>query len=62
MSVRKSKEQFVNDAIKVHGNKYCYDNVDYISNRVKICIKCPTHGEFWQSILLPICQTTRSRF
>lgn len=49
MSVRKSKEQFVNDAIEVHGNKYCYDNVDYISNRVKICIKCPTHGEFWQS-------------
>ena len=28
MSVRKSKEQFVNDAIEVHGNKYCYDNVD----------------------------------
>lgn len=44
-----SKDQFVEEAIKVHGNKYCYDNVDYIANKVKICIICPTHGKFWQN-------------
>ena len=45
----KSNEQWVQEAIKVHGNKYCYDKVDYMGNKVKICIICPTHGEFWQA-------------
>ena len=44
----KSKEKLVQEAIKVHGNKYCYDKVDYLGNKVKICIICPIHGEFWQ--------------
>ena len=44
----KSNEQLVQEAIEVHGNKYCYNKVDYLGNKVKICIICPIHGEFWQ--------------
>lgn len=48
-SVRKTKEQFIADAISVHGNKYDYSKVEYITNSTKVCIICPIHGEFWQS-------------
>lgn len=40
--------EFINKAIKLHGNKYSYNNVNYISDRVKVCITCLKHGEFWQ--------------
>lgn len=46
---RKTKEQFIEDAIKVHGNKYDYSNVVYKNNSTKVCIICPKHGEFWQN-------------
>lgn len=31
----------------VHGDKYDYSKVDYIGSDAKICVICPTHGEFW---------------
>lgn len=48
-SVRKTKEQFIADAISVHGDKYDYSNVEYKTNATKVCIICPKHGEFWQT-------------
>ena len=42
-------DEFINESIKIHGNKYNYSNVKYINNRTKVCIICPIHGEFWQS-------------
>lgn len=45
---RKSLEQFIEDARKVHGDKYNYSKVDYKGARIKVCIICPIHGEFWQ--------------
>lgn len=54
-SVRKTKEEFVNDAIKVHGNEYDYSKVDYIRNNIKVCIICPKHGEFWQTPNAHLC-------
>ena len=41
-------EEFIEKAIKVHGNKYDYSKVDYINSTTKVCIICPIHGEFWQ--------------
>ena len=41
-------EQFIEKAIKVHGDKYDYSKVEYVNNKTKICIICPKHGEFWQ--------------
>lgn len=41
-------EEFVSMAKKVHGNKYDYSKVEYKGNKIKVCILCPEHGEFWQ--------------
>lgn len=43
-----TKEQFIENAIKIHGNKYDYSKVEYSNNKVHVCIICPEHGEFWQ--------------
>ena len=47
-SVRKTTEQFIADAKAVHDNKYDYSKVQYQGNKIKVCIICPIHGEFWQ--------------
>ena len=49
MSIRKTTEEFILDAKRVHGNKYDYSKVEYINNETKVCIICPIHGEFWQT-------------
>tara|TARA_B100000315_G_C14514195_1_gene558417 strand:- start:90 stop:1337 length:1248 start_codon:yes stop_codon:yes gene_type:complete len=54
MSVKKTKEQFIKDARKVHGNKYNYDKVVYIDAHVDVIITCPItehgkNGDFPQS-------------
>ncbi len=42
-------EKFIAKALRVHGNKYDYTKVRYISSSTKITIICATHGEFEQS-------------
>ena len=44
---RKTKEQFIKEAIEIHGDKYDYSKVNYINNATKVCLVCPKHGEFW---------------
>lgn len=46
---RKTKEQFVGQANKVHNNKYSYTNVNYIRDDIKVTITCPIHGNFDQT-------------
>jgi hypothetical protein len=46
---KKTKEEFINDARKVHGDKYDYSKVEYVNKRTKVCIICQKHGEFWQT-------------
>jgi len=41
-----TKEQFIEKANKIHGNKYDYSKVEYINNKTRVCIICPKHGEF----------------
>lgn len=48
MGKRLTTEQFIERAIKAHGNKYDYSKVEYINNKTKILIVCPNHGEFEQ--------------
>lgn len=33
----------------IHDNRYNYSRVKYKTLRDKVCIICPTHGEFWQT-------------
>ena len=49
MSQRSTKENFIEKAREIHGNKYDYSKVEYKNNRTKVCIICPEHGEFWQT-------------
>lgn len=53
---RKSLQNFINDAVKVHGNKYDYSKVEYLNNNTKVCIICPEHGEFWQTPANHLCR------
>ena len=47
--MRKSNtKEFVIKSKLIHGNKYDYSKVEYSHNKVKVCITCPEHGEFWQ--------------
>lgn len=47
MSKRKTTEEFIADARKVHGDKYDYSKSEYRGSDSKVCVICPTHGEFW---------------
>jgi very-short-patch-repair endonuclease len=49
MAIKLTKEQFIEKAKKIHGNKYDYSKVNYINNKIKVCIICSIHGEFWQT-------------
>jgi hypothetical protein len=42
-------DQFVEKAIKVHGNRYDYSKVKYIDLETKIIIGCSIHGDFLQT-------------
>ena len=44
----KTTEQFIEDAKRVHGDKYDYSKVEYVNSWKEVCIICPIHGEFWQ--------------
>ena len=46
---RKKIEKFIEDAIKIHGEKYDYSKVEYVNSKTKVCIICKYHGEFWQT-------------
>ena len=48
MPRRLTKEEFIEKAKAVHGNKYDYSKVEYINNHTKVCIVCPIHGDFMQ--------------
>lgn len=42
------RDFFIEEARKVHGDKYDYSKVEYKRAHDKMCIICPIHGEFWQ--------------
>ena len=47
---RKTLDEFIEDAIKIHNNKYSYERVIYKNAYTKIeiyCKKCNTY--FWQT-------------
>lgn len=41
-------EDFIEKAISIHGNKYDYSLVNYLSCKEKVQIICPKHGLFYQ--------------
>ena len=47
-SIKKSNQEFIEEAIKIHGDKYDYSKVNYIHAHKKIIIICKIHGDFEQ--------------
>lgn len=45
----KTTEQFIEDAMAVHGDVYDYSKTDYKSAHEKVVIGCSTHGDFEQT-------------
>jgi hypothetical protein len=45
----KTDNIFIEQAKKVHNNKYDYSKVEYKNIHTKVCIICPDHGEFYQT-------------
>lgn len=43
-----SKENFIQKAIEIHGNKYDYSKASYVKGNVKVEIICKEHGSFQQ--------------
>ena len=46
---KKTREQFIIEAKKIHGDKYDYSLVDYVGTDSKVRIICPVHGVFEQT-------------
>ena len=49
MNKNKTTEQFIKEAITIHGDKYDYSKVVYINAKTKVIIICSQHGEFEQT-------------
>jgi len=49
MSKRLTTEEFIERAIKIHGNKYDYSLVEYKNTDSKVKIICKNHGIFKQN-------------
>ncbi len=45
---RSSKEEFIQKAINIYGDKFNYSKVNYIKAAIKVIIICRDHGEFEQ--------------
>lgn len=40
-------EDFINKAKDVHGDRYDYSKTNYVGSKIKVCVICPEHGEFF---------------
>lgn len=49
MKKKITNQELIERFKRIHGNKYNYSRVNYISMHTKVCIICPIHGEFWQT-------------
>ena len=43
----KTTEEFIKQAKEIHNNKYRYSKVDYKGNKIKVCVTCTKHGDFF---------------
>ena len=49
MTIKLSKERFIKNSVKIHGDRYDYSNVDLINCKTKVRIICKEHGIFEQT-------------
>lgn len=46
---KSNTEEFIQKARNIYGDTYDYSKVDYKGNKVKVCIICHEHGEWWMT-------------
>lgn len=44
-----TRQDFIEKARLVHGDRYCYDEVEYVKTSKPVVIICPKHGKFEQT-------------
>lgn len=49
MAIKLTRECFIERARRIHKDKYGYERVVYTNTNTKVCIVCPTHGNFFQT-------------
>lgn len=49
LSRHKTNQEFIEQARKIHGDRYDYSKVKYIGVKQKVIIVCPQHGDFLQA-------------
>jgi hypothetical protein len=49
MPKKKTVEEFIYNSTMIHGNKYDYSKVIYVTNKKKVEIICKIHGSFFQT-------------
>lgn len=54
MPKRKTTEQFISEARKIHGDRYDYSKVQYVNAETPVEIRCKEHGVFKQAPKLHI--------
>ena len=42
-------ESFIEKVKTIHHDEYDYSKIEYVNSKTKVCVICPTHGEFWIS-------------
>lgn len=43
---RRTNQEFIEQAKKIHGDKFDYSKVNYINGKTPVTLVCPKHGEF----------------
>jgi hypothetical protein len=54
-NVKLTTEEFIIKSKRIHGDKYDYSLVDYLTGKIKVTIICPTHGYFKQAPTKHLC-------
>ena len=49
MNKKKTTEEFIQEAKRIHSGEYDYSLVNYQTNKTKVRIVCPKHGVFEQT-------------
>lgn len=52
---RSTKEQFIKQAVEIHGDRFDYSEVEYTNNSTKVVIICKQHGKFQQKPSNHLC-------
>lgn len=46
---RYSTQEWIQEAVAAHGDRYDYTNVEYVNAKTKVSISCANHGDFEQT-------------